>query len=373
MTKLTLSDASSSASYGSTIGTVNNNNAAIIAAIENTLSRDGTSPNEMGSDLDMNGFRILNLPFPEDPTEPLRFGDRAILGGSTSDRDQFDNELEGFLFLDLELGLLYELTAVAGIWQEVPFGGTGPTGPEGSKGDTGDVGPTGPQGDTGNDGPTGPTGATGNTGPTGPTGPEGAPSSVTGPTGATGATGPTGPTGPQGADSSVTGPTGPAGSTGPTGPTGATGGTGPTGPTGATGSTGPTGPTGATGSTGPTGPTGPQPSGALLNTANDTITGAGFAATPINDGTKSSGTFTPTMLGGNIRRAVNGGAHTLAPPTGDGTMIIQYTNNGSAGAITTSGFTRVTGDTLTTTNGHDFLFFITQINGFSHLHVQALQ
>lgn len=111
----------------------------------------------------------------------------------------------------------------------------------------------------------------------------------------------------------------------------------------------------------------------LLRTAGDETLTGGFAATSIDDGTKSSGTFTPTFLGGNIRRYVNGGAHTLAPPTGEGSMVIQVTNNGSAGAVTTSGFTKVTGDTITTTNGHDFFFDIRVVNGFSQLHVTALQ
>lgn len=100
---------------------------------------------------------------------------------------------------------------------------------------------------------------------------------------------------------------------------------------------------------------------------------AGFAATPYDAGTKTTGTFTPDEANGNLQQAVNGGAHTLAPPTNNTSMVIQYTNNGSAGSLTTSGFTMVTGDTVTTTNGHDFLFFITKINGFSHLHVTALQ
>lgn len=100
---------------------------------------------------------------------------------------------------------------------------------------------------------------------------------------------------------------------------------------------------------------------------------AGFAATPYNAGTKSSGTFTPDEANGNFQYCVNGGAFTLAPPTNSSTIILQITNNGSAGAITTSGFTKVTGDTLTTTNGDDFFLFITKCNGFSHLAVQALQ
>ena len=100
---------------------------------------------------------------------------------------------------------------------------------------------------------------------------------------------------------------------------------------------------------------------------------AGFAATPNNAGTKSSGTFTPDEANSNFQYAVNGGAHTLAPPTNNSALIIQYTNNASAGTITTSGFTLVDGDTITTTNGDDFFFYITKNNGFSLLTVRALQ
>jgi hypothetical protein len=39
----------------------NANNALIEAALENTLSRDGTSPNQMNSDLDMNGYDVNNV------------------------------------------------------------------------------------------------------------------------------------------------------------------------------------------------------------------------------------------------------------------------------------------------------------------------
>lgn len=104
---------------------------------------------------------------------------------------------------------------------------------------------------------------------------------------------------------------------------------------------------------------------------DDTLT-AGFGATDDNDGTKSSGTYTPTYAGGNFKLAVNGGAHTLAPQSGTGNIVIQYTNNGSAGTITTSGWTSVTGDDLTTTDGDDFLFFCTVVAAFKHLNVVAL-
>ena len=99
----------------------------------------------------------------------------------------------------------------------------------------------------------------------------------------------------------------------------------------------------------------------------------GFSTTVHDAGTKSSGTYTPDQDDGNIQKAVNGGAHTLAPTTDDCAVIIQYTNNASAGTITTSGFTLVDGDTITTTNGHDFFFYLTKANGFSLLTVKALQ
>ncbi len=100
---------------------------------------------------------------------------------------------------------------------------------------------------------------------------------------------------------------------------------------------------------------------------------AGFSCTPYSAGTKSTGTFTPAESNGNMQYYTNGGAHTLAPPTNNCTLIIQITNNGSAGSITTSGFTKVSGTAPTTTNGDDFFAFITKCNGFSHLSWQALQ
>lgn len=110
----------------------------------------------------------------------------------------------------------------------------------------------------------------------------------------------------------------------------------------------------------------------LKSDTTKTLT-AGYSATPHNAGTKSSGTFTPDETNGNFQYCVNGGAFTLAPPTNNCTMILQITNNVSAGTITTSGFTKVTGTAPGTTNGDDFLAYITKINGFSHLSWQALQ
>jgi hypothetical protein len=113
----------------------------------------------------------------------------------------------------------------------------------------------------------------------------------------------------------------------------------------------------------------------ILRADTDDNLTAGYTATADDGGTQSSGSYTPSPVGGNLKRIVNGGAFTLVAPTyaGDYTMIIQMTNNASAGAVTFSGFNRQTGDTLTTTDGHDFFLFIVKINGFESVNVQALQ
>lgn len=99
---------------------------------------------------------------------------------------------------------------------------------------------------------------------------------------------------------------------------------------------------------------------------------AGYSSTPYNAGTKSSGTFTPDEANGNQQYCTNGGAFTLAPPTKSTTIILEVLNNSSAGAITTSGFTKVTGS-FTTTNTHKFICNIVKSKNYSLLQIQALQ
>lgn len=101
--------------------------------------------------------------------------------------------------------------------------------------------------------------------------------------------------------------------------------------------------------------------------------GKGFDVTDYDAGTKTTGTFTPDPAEGNQQYAINGGAHTLAPPASSCTMTVDYTNNGSAGAITTSGFDLVTGDPFTTTDTHTFRCFISVGQVGSILNVRALQ
>lgn len=82
MAKITLNDLVNLQNESSAVASINANNSAIETAMENTLSRDGTSPNSMGASLDMNSNRILNLPFPLNDNEPARKIDldNAILG-----------------------------------------------------------------------------------------------------------------------------------------------------------------------------------------------------------------------------------------------------------------------------------------------------
>ena len=99
---------------------------------------------------------------------------------------------------------------------------------------------------------------------------------------------------------------------------------------------------------------------------------AGFAATVHDLSTISSGTTTLDEANGNLQKCVNGGAFTLAPPSNSCTIVLQVTNNASAGAITSSGFTLTDGDAISTGDGDDFFFYVTVVGSFSHLTVKKL-
>lgn len=91
MAKITLSDLSNLQNEQTAVGRINTNNALIEAAVENTLSRDGTEPNEMNADLDMNNHRIYNLPEPVSNTEPVR---RQEVAEILDLADEFEEALE---------------------------------------------------------------------------------------------------------------------------------------------------------------------------------------------------------------------------------------------------------------------------------------
>lgn len=77
MTKITLGNLVNLTNQTSAVNTINNNNAVLTTAMDNTLSRDGTQPNQMLTALDMNSNRVVNLPSPISATEPVRLTDLA--------------------------------------------------------------------------------------------------------------------------------------------------------------------------------------------------------------------------------------------------------------------------------------------------------
>jgi len=81
MSKITLIDQSNLENETTFVTAYNANNDTITEAMDNTLSRDGQSPNQMEAVLDMNSNRIINLPAPISDQEPLRLIDAATLNG----------------------------------------------------------------------------------------------------------------------------------------------------------------------------------------------------------------------------------------------------------------------------------------------------
>ena len=157
--------------------------------------------------INMNGYKITDLPSPSTSSEPVTKG-----------------------------------------YADTHYSSGGGSGQRGPKGDKGDTGPQGPKGDKGDTGPQGSKGGKGDTGPQGSKGDKG----NTGPQGSKGDKGDTGPQGPKG-DKGDTGPQGSKGDKGDTGPQGSKGDKGDTGPQGSKGDKGDTGPQGPKGDKGDSG------------------------------------------------------------------------------------------------------------------------
>lgn len=82
--KVTLANLTSFPSDSTSVAVFNANNALTTTAINKTLSRDGTTPNQMLAPLDMNSNDIINLPAPATASSPLRFQDlSSFIGGGT--------------------------------------------------------------------------------------------------------------------------------------------------------------------------------------------------------------------------------------------------------------------------------------------------
>lgn len=84
MSKITLTNLVSLQNETTAVNAINVNNNNIVSAFDNTLSRDGTFPNTMNANIDMNSNQILNLPAPAVSSAPLRLQDLAsFTGGGT--------------------------------------------------------------------------------------------------------------------------------------------------------------------------------------------------------------------------------------------------------------------------------------------------
>jgi len=84
MTKITLNPVGSLIDATTASTTINQNSVIVQNAFDNTLSRDGTSPNQMNATLDMNSNRIINLPAPTGSLDPVRLADvSALASGGT--------------------------------------------------------------------------------------------------------------------------------------------------------------------------------------------------------------------------------------------------------------------------------------------------
>lgn len=69
MAKVVLNDVTNFADNSTAVVATDANNAAIEAAMENTLSLDGTAPNSMGADLDLNSNKVINLDAPSNASD----------------------------------------------------------------------------------------------------------------------------------------------------------------------------------------------------------------------------------------------------------------------------------------------------------------
>jgi hypothetical protein len=111
-----------------------------------------------------------------------------------------------------------------------------------------------------------------------------------------------------------------------------------------------------------------------LNGTGQVLIG-GVHPTVFSNGTVSSGIKTIDCGNNPIQSLTNGGAFTFAISANDGQCTVRVTNNGSAGAITFSGFSEGsnTGDALDSTNAHVFDITLSRIGGNPHYLVSALQ
>lgn len=122
MSKLTLKDLSNLQNENTAVANINANNAAIEAAIDNTISRDGETPNQMEAELDMNSNHIINLPGAASDFEPIRRKEflEAINALETSDGIA-DGTLGNNLLADMPADTVKARLDTSGEPQDVPI------------------------------------------------------------------------------------------------------------------------------------------------------------------------------------------------------------------------------------------------------------
>lgn len=99
-----------------------------------------------------------------------------------------------------------------------------------------------------------------------------------------------------------------------------------------------------------------------------------FVVGNVPDGyTITGGVLTTTLRAGQVQRFINNGAFTLVPPDESGVLNLLIINGPSAGTVTTSDFTKVSGTAPGTTAGYKFLARITKVQKQSLLEWIALQ
>lgn len=102
----------------------------------------------------------------------------------------------------------------------------------------------------------------------------------------------------------------------------------------------------------------------LIDRNTSVALNVGYPITPSASAAHSSGTYTPDISLGLIQPFTNAGAHTIGVPTWYGQMVLVYTNTGTAGALTMTGW-KVSGDPYVTTNGAIFSVTLICLPGFA--------
>lgn len=152
-------------------GQVNTALTKIEQAFANTLSRDGSTPNNMSADLDMNSNDIINVDTVEAQTINVNsaiIGGKSFAGSLEYRSDWTEDTAYRYLDLVKHLGSVYvclldhtsdvfnnevsELKWELFLEPGSGSGSEGPEGPQGPAGPTGATGATGPQGEPGSSG-----------------------------------------------------------------------------------------------------------------------------------------------------------------------------------------------------------------------------